>query len=275
MLAEFGSLQLTIGYYIDALTMAMFCMVTLVASCIHVYSLGYMHEELHEVTDPLARLERPAAASPRPVLPLLPVPLALLLQHVGAGDRRQPGDGLRLLGAGGHLLVLADRLLHRAEERLQRGQQGVHRQPRGRFRHDHRPDGDLGRHGHVFFRRLSKDATGIFSQVRPRILQPGRHWQARSERTSSTPPCPTAWCAWLHGRNRPRLVTRATFGDPAAGCGGRCGPTSSQWREQGYGYGLLVVAGLGIFCGCVGKSASFRCTSGCPTPWKAPRRSAP
>ena len=35
----------------------MFCMVTLVASCIHVYSLGYMHEELHEVTDPLARLE--------------------------------------------------------------------------------------------------------------------------------------------------------------------------------------------------------------------------
>ena len=35
----------------------MFCMVTLIASCIHVYSLGYMHEELHEVTDPLARLE--------------------------------------------------------------------------------------------------------------------------------------------------------------------------------------------------------------------------
>ena len=26
---------------------------------------------------------------------------------------------------------------------------------------------------------------------------------------------------------------------------------------QGYGYGLLVVAGLGIFCGCVGKSAQF------------------
>jgi NADH-quinone oxidoreductase subunit L len=29
----------------------MFVMVTLIASCIHVYSLGYMHEELHEVTD--------------------------------------------------------------------------------------------------------------------------------------------------------------------------------------------------------------------------------
>jgi NADH-quinone oxidoreductase subunit L len=29
------------------------------------------------------------------------------------------------------------------------------------------------------------------------------------------------------------------------------------WRAQGYGYWLLVVAGLGIFCGCVGKSAQF------------------
>ncbi|HBP81266.1 MAG TPA: hypothetical protein DD662_02035, partial [Planctomycetaceae bacterium] len=27
------------------------------------------------------------------------------------------------------------------------------------------------------------------------------------------------------------------------------------WREQGYGRWLLFVAGLGIFCGCVGKSA--------------------
>ena len=26
---------------------------------------------------------------------------------------------------------------------------------------------------------------------------------------------------------------------------------------QGYGYWLLVIAGLGIFCGCVGKSAQF------------------
>ena len=30
-----------------------------------------------------------------------------------------------------------------------------------------------------------------------------------------------------------------------------------HWRDQGYGYWLLVVAGLGIFCGCVGKSAQF------------------
>ena len=50
-LGEFGALEITIGYYIDALTVAMFVMVTFVASCIHFYSMGYMHEELADVTD--------------------------------------------------------------------------------------------------------------------------------------------------------------------------------------------------------------------------------
>jgi proton-translocating NADH-quinone oxidoreductase chain L len=40
-------LRLTIGYYIDALTVTMFCMVTLIASCVHIYAFGYMHDELH------------------------------------------------------------------------------------------------------------------------------------------------------------------------------------------------------------------------------------
>ena len=59
---------------------------------------------------------RSAGAAPRPFLPLLPVPLAVLFQHVGAGDRRQRGHGVRVLGTGGHLLVPADRLLVRTQE---------------------------------------------------------------------------------------------------------------------------------------------------------------
>ncbi len=47
-LGEFGDLKITIGYYIDALTVAMFCMVSVIASCVHIYALGYMHDELHE-----------------------------------------------------------------------------------------------------------------------------------------------------------------------------------------------------------------------------------
>ena len=30
----------------------MFAMVTFIATCIHFYSFGYMHDELHDVTDP-------------------------------------------------------------------------------------------------------------------------------------------------------------------------------------------------------------------------------
>jgi len=51
VVGRFGRLQLAINYYIDALTVCMFCMVTLIATCIHFYSIGYMHEELEDVTD--------------------------------------------------------------------------------------------------------------------------------------------------------------------------------------------------------------------------------
>jgi len=47
----FGDLTMNISYYIDALTIVMFTMVTLIASCIHFYAIGYMHDELHDVTD--------------------------------------------------------------------------------------------------------------------------------------------------------------------------------------------------------------------------------
>ncbi len=50
-LAQFGSLKITIGYYIDTLTVAMFCMVTLIASCVHIYATGYMRDELHDFVD--------------------------------------------------------------------------------------------------------------------------------------------------------------------------------------------------------------------------------
>ena len=45
-LATFGALNLSIDYYIDSLTILMFCMVTLIATCIHVFAVGYMSDEL-------------------------------------------------------------------------------------------------------------------------------------------------------------------------------------------------------------------------------------
>ncbi len=51
--AKFGQYEISISYYIDTLTVLMCTMVSLVALCIHIYSVGYMAEELHEVVDPL------------------------------------------------------------------------------------------------------------------------------------------------------------------------------------------------------------------------------
>ena len=47
-LGRFGRLAVSIDYYIDGLTLVMFCMVTLIATCIHVFATGYMSDELTE-----------------------------------------------------------------------------------------------------------------------------------------------------------------------------------------------------------------------------------
>ena len=58
LLGKFGKLRLTISYYIDTLTLCMFCMVTLIATLIHFYAQGYMHEEVDdELTDHEVQLE--------------------------------------------------------------------------------------------------------------------------------------------------------------------------------------------------------------------------
>ncbi|WP_437227596.1 NADH-quinone oxidoreductase subunit L [Planctomicrobium sp. SH661] len=45
-LGKFGNLDVSLDYYIDGLTVTMFAMVTLIASCIHIFALGYMSDEL-------------------------------------------------------------------------------------------------------------------------------------------------------------------------------------------------------------------------------------
>ena len=47
-LATFGKIRIAIDYYIDSLTLVMFTMVTLIATCIHVFAIGYMDDERTE-----------------------------------------------------------------------------------------------------------------------------------------------------------------------------------------------------------------------------------
>lgn len=47
-LGAFGPLAISLDWYIDSLTLVMFTMVTFIATCIHVFAIGYMHDELTE-----------------------------------------------------------------------------------------------------------------------------------------------------------------------------------------------------------------------------------
>ena len=107
--------RLTIGYYIDTLTVVMFCMVTLIASCIHFYAIGYMHDELHDVTDHEVTLADGHHLHRRGRFHRFFQYLSLFcFSMLGLVHRRQHRDGVRVLGTGRHLLLLPDRLLHRA-----------------------------------------------------------------------------------------------------------------------------------------------------------------
>jgi NADH-quinone oxidoreductase subunit L len=54
-----GALRLRLGYYIDGLAVVMFAMITLVAGLIHLFAIGYMSEELQEqVEDHQAHVTR-------------------------------------------------------------------------------------------------------------------------------------------------------------------------------------------------------------------------
>lgn len=48
LLGQFGKLRVSLDWYIDGLTVAMFAMVTLIATCIHIFAIGYMSDELTE-----------------------------------------------------------------------------------------------------------------------------------------------------------------------------------------------------------------------------------
>lgn len=65
VLATFGALRIAIDWYVDSLTLVMFTMVTFIASLIHIFAIGYMGDELtenyedHQVHTSHGHLHRP------------------------------------------------------------------------------------------------------------------------------------------------------------------------------------------------------------------------
>jgi NADH-quinone oxidoreductase subunit L len=259
LFASFGALKLTIGYYIDALTLAMFCMVTLVASCIHVYSIGYMHGELSEVFDVLSPL-----ADGQPVrrrgrfcrfFQCLSLFCFSMLGLVIAGNVAMVFVFWELVGICSYLLIgfwyersSASNAANKAFIVNRVGDFGMLVGLMAIW-------GSLG----------TFSFSEIFEQVRPaanehRLQVPEGMVKlaARSEIEQIVASSPKVRDAALakqpRGPQTDKDVRQGLQNGPVAG------PASAkidEWRRQGYGYGLLMLAGLGIFCGCVGKSAQF------------------
>jgi NADH-quinone oxidoreductase subunit L len=237
-LGKFGSLEITIGYYVDSLTVLMFAMVTFIATCIHFYSLGYMHDELHEVVDHEVRLADGQHLHRRGRFHRFFQYLSLfcfsMLGLVIAGNVAMVFVFWELVGICSYFLI------------------GFYIERRSACNAANKAFivnrvGDFGMiiGMMVIFATLGTFAfgdvggrPGIFSQVR----KPENHY-------SLVVP--------------DGMVKAAAAQQIAAGVQ----PTAEQikaWRDDltpgtpGHrAYWLLIIAGVGIFCGCVGKSAQF------------------
>ena len=220
-LGEFGQLRLTIGYYIDALTVAMFCMVSLIALCIHIYATGYMHDELHDVEDHEVTLEsgehlhRPGRY--HRFFQSFSLFSFSMLGLVVAGNIAMTFVFWELVGICSYFLIgfyierpSASTAANKAFIVNRVGDFGMIIGLMALW-------GSLG----TFAFGDIDGKPGIFSLVRP----------AEADYALT---CHRKWPMW----RLPERADRTTDPDHP-------------------GYGLLVLAGIGIFCGCVGKSAQF------------------
>jgi len=229
-LGVIDSLRIEIGYHIDALTICMFCMVTLIASCIHFYAIGYMHDELHDVTDHEVTLADGHHLHRKGRFHRFFQYLSLfcfsMLGLVIAGNVAMVFVFWELVGICSYFLIgfyierkSASTAANKAFIVNRIGDFGMIIGLMAIW-------GSLG----TFTFGDVDGRQGIFSQVRP---SPGYELTIPD------------------GMVEDAAVTKIAAGEE---------PTPERianWRSDKLGYGLLIVAGLGIFCGCVGKSAQF------------------
>jgi len=252
-LGTFGDLEINISYYIDSLTVAMFCMITLIASCIHFYSMGYMHEELHDMTDHEVTLEsgehlhRPGRY--HRFFQYMSLFCFSMLGLVLAGNIAMVFVFWELVGICSYFLIgfyverkSASNAANKAFIVNRVGDFGMIIglmalwSSLGTFAFGDTYDAE----GHLVER-------GIFRQVRPDELYGEPNHNALQTPRGMV----------LAGAGREVYELRQEHADNPQQAEEAVDSLVHDRRESGHGYWLLVIAGLGIFCGCVGKSAQF------------------
>ena len=141
----------------------MFVMVTFIATLIHIYSMGYMHDD--------------------PRYPRFFTYLSLfcfsMLGLVASSNVFMIFIFWELVGVCSYLLI---GFWYEEKVELRRGQQGVHRQPRRRRRHADGPGAALDQPGNL---QLSGDQPGAAELGRK--LEPGQHRARRGRRRRAHP----------------------------------------------------------------------------------------
>ncbi len=280
-LAKFGPLELTISYYIDALTIVMFCMVTLIASCIHFYAMGYMHDELHDIVDHEVTLTSGEVLH-RPgrfwrFFQYLSLFCFSMLGLVLAGNIFMVFCFWELVGICSYFLIgfyvernSASTAANKAFIVNRVGDFGMIIclmalwSSLGTFAFGDVPV--LNDAGAVVTNEAGEVVTkpGIFSQVRPAeychalIVPAGMVQDSAHAEVAEL----------IHG-----LDPAA----PQAEIDAAIAAKIPQWRgdQDGqpghqHGYTLMIIAGVGIFCGCIGKSAQFPLQTWLPDAMEGP-----
>jgi len=237
-LYQAGGLKLSIGWYVDALTVLMFVVVTFIATCIHVYASGYMHDELHDVTDHEVHLSGGGHLHRPGRFPRFFQALSLfcfsMLGIVIAGNLAMVFIFWELVGICSWFLIgfyyertSASTAANKAFIVNRVGDFGMLIGLMALW----------GALGTLHFADTPADAAGaarpgLFSLVRP--------------------------AAEGHALRVPDgMVKFAAAAEVAKTPTAEVAGKIDGWRSMGLGRWLLFVAGVGIFCGCVGKSAQF------------------
>jgi NADH:ubiquinone oxidoreductase subunit 5 (subunit L)/multisubunit Na+/H+ antiporter MnhA subunit len=247
-LYEGGGLRLSIGWYIDALTVLMFVVVTFIATCIHIYASGYMHDELHDVTDHEVHLSGGGHLHRPGRYPRFFQALSLfcfsMLGIVIAGNLAMVFVFWELVGICSWFLIgfyyerkSASNAANKAFIVNRVGDFGMLiglMALWGALGTLHFADSVDSTGG------TAVDRPGLFSLVRP----------AADGHALRVPDGMVKFAA----ADSVAAIAAENAGRPADAAREIAGRVDG-WRTMGLGRWLLFVAGVGIFCGCVGKSA--------------------
>ena len=243
-----GSLTLSIGWYIDALTVLMFVVVTLIATCIHVYASGYMHDELHDVTDHEVHLSDGGHLHRPGRFPRFFQALSLfcfsMLGIVIAGNLAMIFIFWELVG------ICSWFLIGFYYERKSASTAATKAFIVNRVGDFGMLIGLMALWGALGTLHFADTALPLAGGSRPGLFSLVRPASAGHALT-----VPDGMVTFAAADEVARIA--AEHPERPADAAREVEAQVPGWRSKGFGRWLLFIAGVGIFCGCVGKSAQF------------------